>query len=163
MRDMDGTGLIVNSGENAVVHDLDSVGYPHMEDSLTGNLRQGSMVGIITGRGCPYNCAFCYEGANAKNVRFRSIANVMEEIDYIQEHNTKLGFISIYDDTFTLKKERVLEFCEEIKKRNILWFCAGHISFVLSHPDVLKEMINAGYDMVQLLTKLLENIWHKLD
>lgn len=149
MRDMDGTGLIVNSGESAVVHDLDSVGYPHMEDSLTGNLRQGSMVGIITGRGCPYNCAFCYEGANAKNVRFRSIANVMEEIDYIQEHNTKLGFISIYDDTFTLKKERVLEFCEEIKKRNILWFCEGHISFVLSHPDVLKEMINAGLACIQ--------------
>lgn len=149
MRDKEGDGLLVNSGENAVVQDLDSIGYPHMEDSLTGNLRQGSMVGIITGRGCPYNCAFCYEGANAKNVRFRSISNVMNEIDYIQEHNPKLDVISVYDDTFTLRKERVLEFCEEIKKRNILWFCEGHISFVLSHPDVLKTMVRSGLTCIQ--------------
>lgn len=142
-------GLVVSSGDNAVVYDLDSVGYPQIEDSLTGNLRQGSMVGIITGRGCPYNCAFCYEGANAKNVRFRSISNVMEEIDYIQANNKRLGFISIYDDTFTLKTERVLEFCQEIKKKNLLWFCEGHISFVLSHPDVLEEMIHSGLSCIQ--------------
>lgn len=149
MRDVKGTDLIVNSGENAIVHDLDSIGYPRMEDSFTGKLRQGSMVGIITGRGCPYNCAFCYEGANAKNVRFRSIANVMEEIDYVKENNNRLGFISIYDDTFTLRRERVLEFCKEIKKRDILWFCEGHISFVLSHLEVLKEMIHSGLACIQ--------------
>lgn len=141
--------LIINSADKSVITDLDSIGYPQMEDSLTGNLRQGSMVGIITGRGCPYNCSFCYEGANAKNVRFRSITNVMEEIDYIKEHNHKLGFISIYDDTFTLKRDRVLEFCREIKKRNILWFCEGHISFVVSQPEILKEMIQAGLSCIQ--------------
>lgn len=141
--------LNVNSSDNSIITDLDSIGYPRIEDSLTGILRQGSMVGIITGRGCPYNCSFCYEGANAKNVRFRSIANVMEEIDYIQENNKKLGFISIYDDTFTLKKNRILEFCNEIKKRNILWFCEGHISFIVSQKEVLNKMIDAGLSCIQ--------------
>ncbi|WP_455719727.1 B12-binding domain-containing radical SAM protein [Agathobacter sp.] len=149
MKDSTGKGLAVNAGNNAIVCDLDSVGYPKVEDSLTGNLRQGNMVGIITGRGCPYNCAFCYEGANAKNVRFRSIDNVMEEIDYIKSNNNRLQFISIYDDTFTLKRERVLKFCEEIKKRNLLWFCEGHISFVLSYKDVLEKMIDSGLACIQ--------------
>lgn len=149
MQDVDRTGLVVNSGNGSIVYDLDSIGYPQMEDSFAGILRQGSMVGIITGRGCPYNCAFCYEGANAKNVRFRSISNVMEEIDYIQANNDRLKFISVYDDTFTLKKERVLEFCKEIKKRDLLWFCEGHISFVLSHQDVLQEMIDSGLSCIQ--------------
>ena len=55
------------------------------------------MAGIITGRGCPNHCTFCYEGANAKNVRFRSIDNVMEEIDYIIENNSKFEYLNIYE------------------------------------------------------------------
>jgi anaerobic magnesium-protoporphyrin IX monomethyl ester cyclase len=141
--------LYVNSESGAIIEDLDSIGYPHLEDSYAGNLRQGHTVGIITGRGCPYNCSFCYEGANAKNVRFRSISNVMEEIDYIRKYNNKLKFISIYDDTFTLKRDRILEFCREIKKRKILWFCEGHISFVVSQQEILKTMIDAGLACIQ--------------
>ena len=141
--------LTLNTSENSIITDLDSIGYPRLEDSINGKLRQGSMVGIITGRGCPYNCSFCYEGANAKNVRFRSISNVMEEIDYIQKHNKELSFISIYDDTFTLKKNRIIEFCNEIKARNILWFCEGHISFVVSQKEILYKMIDAGLACIQ--------------
>lgn len=141
--------LIVNYCDNAVVSDLDSIGFPRVEDSLTGSLRQTEVVGIITGRGCPFNCAFCYEGANAKNVRLRSIKNVMEEIDYISEHNDKLNFISIYDDTFTMQRERVLEFCDEMKKRKITWFCEGHVTFVLNQTDVLKKMIESGLACIQ--------------
>lgn len=148
-RDVQEDVLLINSCENAIITDLDKLGYPVREDSLTGRLRQGEIVGIITGRGCPYQCSFCYEGANAKNVRFRSIANVMSEIDYIRENNQRMNFISIYDDTFTLKKERILEFCKEIKKRNIMWFCEGHVSFVVNQKDVLKQMIESGLSCIQ--------------
>ena len=141
--------LLVNSVSNAVIEDLDSIGFPIVEDSLSGRLRQGEIVGIITGRGCPYHCSFCYEGANAKNVRYRSISNVMEEIDYISAHNKKMNFISIYDDTFTLNKNRILEFCYEMKKRNLLWFCEGHISFVINQKDTLEMMIESGLACIQ--------------
>lgn len=141
--------LLVNSSENAIITNLDEIGYPMKEDSLTGRLRQGEIVGIITGRGCPYHCSFCYEGANAKNVRFRSISNVMNEIDYICTINPNVKFISIYDDTFTLKKERIFEFCREIKRRELLWFCEGHISFVINEVNVLKTMIDSGLSCIQ--------------
>ncbi len=141
--------LYFNEGKNVVINELDLLPYPKLENSLIGNLRQGPTVGIITGRGCPYKCAFCYEGANAKNVRFRSIDNVIEEIQYISNINKKLEYISIYDDTFTLKKERVLEFCSKIKKLGINWFCEGHISFVNKHKEVIEEMVNSGLACIQ--------------
>lgn len=141
--------LLVNKSNDAFITDLDSLGYPMVEDSLTGKLRQGEVVGIVTGRGCPFQCSFCYEGANAKNVRFRSINKVMEEIDYIRANNDKLNFISIYDDTFTLDKNRILEFCNAIKKRNVMWFCEGHITFVVEQQDILKQMIESGLTCIQ--------------
>lgn len=141
--------LVVNQCDNAIIQNLDSIPYPSIDDSLKRNLRQGECVGIITGRGCPYQCSFCYEGANAKNVRFRSIENVMQEIDYIKSINSKMKYLNIYDDTFTLKKDRVLEFCKNIKEKNIKWFCEGHVSFVNNNKEILKEMVNSGLMCIQ--------------
>lgn len=145
----EGNNLTINQCDNAIISDLDSLPHPSIDDSLVHNLRKGAIVGIITGRGCPYQCTFCYEGANAKNVRMRSIENVMREIDYILSINTHLEYISIYDDTFTLKKERVLEFCRRISEKNLMWFCEGHISFVLNHQDVITTMVQSGLSCIQ--------------
>lgn len=141
--------LLVNQCKEVAIEDLDSIPYPAMEDSLMHNLRQGTMVGIITGRGCPNHCTFCYEGANAKNVRFRSVDNVMSEIDYIIKNNPRIKYLNIYDDTFTLRKDRVMDFCEKISKRNINWFCEGHVEFVLNHPDAVQKMIESGLLCIQ--------------
>lgn len=141
--------LVWNRCETAIVEDLDEIPWPHQEDSLTGKLRQGRTVGIITGRGCPNHCTFCYEGANAKRVRFRSIENVMAEIDYIREHNSHVEYINVYDDTFTLRVDRVLAFSREMKKRNLKWFCEGHVSFVVQHPEIVQIMVDSGLTCIQ--------------
>ena len=65
-----------------LIMDLDSLPYPKRENSLQMDYRMRRSIGILTGRGCPFHCAFCYEGAASKNVRFRSVEHVMEEIDY---------------------------------------------------------------------------------
>ncbi|MGN1191040.1 MAG: B12-binding domain-containing radical SAM protein [Dorea sp.] len=141
--------MVWNQCDDAIVSNLDEIPFPHIEDSLSGKLRQGKMVGIITGRGCPNHCTFCYEGASAKNVRFRSIGNVMEEIDYITAHNPQVEYINIYDDTFTLQPDRILEFCKAMKQRNLKWFCEGHVSFVIQHPEILKIMVESGLTCIQ--------------
>lgn len=141
--------VVWNQCDNAVIANLDEIPFPRIEDSLSGKLRNGKMVGIITGRGCPNQCAFCYEGANAKNVRFRSIQNVMEEIDYIVEHNPNVEYFNIYDDTFTLYEDRVIQFCCEMKKRGLKWFCEGHVSFVNKHPHLMKKMVDSGLTCIQ--------------
>lgn len=141
--------LVHNSRENSIIQNLDMIPFPKMHNSIGRTLRQQSMAGILTGRGCPYSCTFCYE-AQSTNLRFRSIDNVMEEIDYIRQNNKILKYINIYDDTFTIDKNRVLEFCEKIKTRNISWFCEAHISFIVKHPDIVKSMVENGLICMQL-------------
>lgn len=147
--DCKSSSLVWNQCDDAIISNLDEIPFPHIEDSLSGKLRQGKMAGIITGRGCPNHCTFCYEGANAKNVRFRSIENVMEEIDYIITNNPHIEYINIYDDTFTLRVDRILEFCKAMKQRNLKWFCEGHVSFVIQHPEILKIMVESGLTCIQ--------------
>lgn len=140
--------LLKNPQENAIIQQLDMIPIPKMEHSIGKKLRQDSMVGILTGRGCPYSCSFCYEGQST-NLRFRSISHVMEEIDDIIANNPRLRYVNVYDDTFTIDKERVREFCKEMKQRNIQWFCEGHIRFVLNHPEMIPFMVEHGLVCVQ--------------
>lgn len=150
IRYIDAIGQYKENELSELIDDLDTIPYPKKENSLNLNFRNHEMVGIITGRGCPYHCSFCYEGANAKKVRFRSIDNVMDEIDCIIENNKNLKYINIYDDTFTLNKERIIEFCKEIKKRNILWFCEAHVNNIIKNPEILDIMIDAGLTNIQI-------------
>ncbi|MFH1453836.1 MAG: radical SAM protein [Armatimonadota bacterium] len=70
---------------------------------------------MITSRGCPFQCFFCYQ----KNTgwRSRSAENIADEI----EECVKMGIknIFIFDETFTVNKKRVLKICDEIIKRKI--------------------------------------------
>lgn len=132
------------------IQDLDSISFPNPENSLNSNFRKGEQVGIITGRGCPNHCSFCYEGANAKSVRFRSIKNVFEEIDYIKANNSSLKYINVYDDTFTLNYKRVVEFCKEMKKRDLMWFCEGHINNIYNMGDMIEIMVDSGLVSMQI-------------
>jgi len=133
-----------------LIEDLDNIPFPSQKRCLKKNFRDKNSFGIITGRGCPYNCAFCYEGANTKKVRLRSIDNVLKEIDFAISENKNLHYLNIYDDTFTLSPERVREFCKRIKGKGLLWYCEGHISNLLKNPELINIMVDAGMIGLQI-------------
>ncbi len=125
------------SSPRKLIQNLDSLSFP---DRLLGNRNDYQEADrIFTTRGCPFNCSFCASSTLWKRkVRFRSIENVLSEIDLlINRYNSKK--IHIDDDTFTLSKKRVVDFCSEIKKRGF----DRKVSFALSsRVDTLdKEMI----------------------
>lgn len=83
---------------------------------------------MFTSRGCPYTCKFCASSViNHQQVRFKSMDKVFEEIDDI----VKLGFthISVEDDSFTLKRQRIKEFCLYLIERypDITWNCLSRV------------------------------------
>ena len=84
-------------------------------------------VQIFTGRGCPYLCTFCSwtQTLMGRKYRVRSISNVLDELEWIQENLPEVKEVFFEDDTFTINKKRVLEFCKEYRKRNldITWAC----------------------------------------
>jgi radical SAM superfamily enzyme YgiQ (UPF0313 family) len=105
--------------------DLDALPFPARDLIINADVYT-DYGQLITGRGCPFSCTYCASPAmwGRKNVRFRSVANVIEEILIIKK-NYPHNIIYFEDDTFTLRRGRIKELCKEIVKRgiDIKWKC----------------------------------------
>lgn len=107
-----------------------------------------SGIHIFSGRGCPYKCTFCANknlssiNQAKKPVRFRSIKNILDEIEYVTRNFLIDGFY-VFDDTFTLSHKRVFEFCDELLKRklNLIWGAQTRVDLV--SWDMLKALKEA--------------------
>ena len=102
-------------------------------------------VQIFTGRGCPYLCTFCSwtQTLMGRKYRVRSISNVLDELEWIQENLPEVKEVFFEDDTFTINKKRVLEFCKEYRKRglDITWACNARADL---DYETMKEMKRAN-------------------
>ncbi|RLF97823.1 MAG: B12-binding domain-containing radical SAM protein, partial [Thaumarchaeota archaeon] len=98
-------------------------------------------IQIFTGRGCPNQCTFCAwpQTLMGRKYRVRSISNVLDELEWIQD-NLDVKEIFFEDDTFTLNKKRVSEFCKEYKERglDITWSCNARADTL--DLETMKEM-----------------------
>ena len=113
---------IVNTGYRGFIEDLDSLPFPARH--LTPYKKYYSLIAklnpittIFTSRGCPYRCLFCHKPHMGKQIRVRSPDNVVEEIEECV--NMGIHEILIYDDTFNVDKQRVLDICNLIKERGL--------------------------------------------
>lgn len=70
---------------------------------------------MVTSRGCPFKCTFCK--LNFQKTLSRTAESVVKEFEYLE----KLGIkeVEVYDDTFTWSKQRVVDICNGILKKNI--------------------------------------------
>jgi len=73
---------------------------------------------MITSRGCPYQCGFCFKQPSDKKYRMRNPKKVVDEIEeYIKKYHIKE--LLFYDDTLTLNRQHIVDICNEIIKRKI--------------------------------------------
>ena len=153
---------------------VDSLPWPEREDLPMEKYidAPGGMplpnVQIIASRGCPFKCIFCawpqimYRGAQ---YRARNVVDVVNEMEYLVG---KMKFKSIYfdDDTFNIGRDRMLKFCEEVRKKNeagvlnVPWAIMARAD--LMDEEVLVHMADAGlhtvkYGIESADQKLLDN------
>lgn len=98
---------------------------------------------MISVRGCPYRCGFCYRGTNGMKTRFRNPVSVVDEMEYLSK-NWRVREIIFCNDTLTIKREHIIAICEEILQRGIKisWVGATRVDAV--DPEMLKLMKRAG-------------------
>ena len=142
------SGDLVVTPDRPVIEDLDELPFPAfhlfpMEKYRILNITT-NVATIITTRGCPMQCSFCSSAAlHGKKLRRRSVKNVVDEIEMrlLEENIDTIGFM---DDTFTLNKKFVYEFCEEIQRRNLKfwWGCTSRVDTL--DEDLLQTMKDAG-------------------
>ncbi|OQA79695.1 MAG: Radical SAM superfamily protein [bacterium ADurb.Bin243] len=93
-------------------------------------------------------------GGAAKKVRLRSVGNVMAEIRKCLDENPGIKYVWFADDTFTLSRERLEEFCVELSKlrreRDFVWFCEGHPGLIARWPEMIKRMVDSGLVRMQI-------------
>jgi radical SAM superfamily enzyme YgiQ (UPF0313 family) len=111
---------------------------------------------MITSRGCPFQCSFCfnilynemYRGRGTV-IRRRGVGNVIEELKDLKRDNPALRHIFFLDDTFVLSGEWTSEFLEAYKERIDLPFsCTARASLVTE--ELIRKMKDARCFSIRL-------------
>ena len=119
--------------------------------------RRAPITTMFTSRGCPYQCIFCDRPHLGKKFRARSAKNVVDEMEACVELGIR-EFL-VYDDTFTIQRQRVLDVCDEITRRklDIGWDIRARVNTVdeemlrrlrQAHCERIHYGVEAGTDRV---------------
>jgi len=115
---------IIHNPPTEFARDLDAAGFPARDLVMdvyeakryyTLLVRRRPVDTIMTSRGCPYHCGFCYN--QNRTYRFRSTDHVMAEIVSIRERGIRN--IEIVDDTFTVHRDRAMEVLGRIERERL--------------------------------------------
>lgn len=114
-------GKVIKSAKWALIEDLDVIPFPAYHLLERDNYRMpntgNNVITLYLTRGCLYMCGFCFRNDQLKNVRYKSIDKVIEEITYMVE-TFGARSINFVDEIMTFKKRYFLEFCEKLSAKN---------------------------------------------
>lgn len=144
-------GEMVNTGLRPLRENLDELPYPARH--LTPFRKYYSLVAkrspittMMTSRGCPYKCLFCDRPHLGKRFRARSAENVVDEMEQCTEMGIHEFFL--YDDTFTVNRQRVFDVAEEILRRGLDtgWDIRARVDTV--DREMLEKLKDAGCERI---------------
>ena len=96
---------------------------------------------ILSGRGCPYKCTFCYR----MDPGFRARCNdaIIAEMKFLQD-TYRINYFVFIDELLMSSPRRTKSLCRAIIDADlgVKWWCSGRLNH--ARPDVLKLMEEAG-------------------
>ncbi len=135
----DDGGKIIHNAERGLVADLDTLPFPDraLFDQPrfldVGYNRYGDRgAWVLSSRGCPFQCTYCASHEVwTRSWRARSAANIIQEITSLKREYG-VDRINFADDTFTISKKRIKEFCAGLiaDKMEIAWACNARVDTV---------------------------------
>ena len=152
---IDGVGFIHDNKEYlnhkmGIIYDSNKLPIPdrsllpmELYQSIVG--RNKMVATIMSSRGCPYKCTFCY--TPSKTYRSRTTENIIEEVKYLHD----LGYkeIFFFDDLFALQPDKVTDFARELRKQpfKMDWSFRGRINTVTK--EMIDEVAKSGIHRIQ--------------
>lgn len=140
---------LIDTPDRPVIVDLDTLPHPSADPRILGVDPRSQFEFIITSRGCPAACTFCSSPEFwGRGLRFRSAGNMLEEVKLLRERHGVV-YVSIRDDTFTVSKKRVIDFCRALidSGTDLLWDCQSRVNIV--DEERLTWMRRAGCTHIQ--------------
>lgn len=112
------------------------------------------MLTILASRGCPHKCSYCCNHQYQKlypsgYVRFRSVDNVLAEIDEALKWYPDFEFVNFIDDTLCLNRGWMVEFSEKYPKAVNLPF-HGNTRVELLTEEMMKLLKRAGCERLDV-------------
>ncbi|MEU3729231.1 radical SAM protein [Streptomyces sp. NPDC033538] len=146
-------GLVTrkHDGGAAPMVNLEEVGWPERSglpmDRYYSIMAPRPFATMISSRGCPFKCSFCFKQAVDKKSMYRSPEDVVGEMTELKER-WGVKEIMFYDDVFTLHRGRVREICALINEKGlkVRWEAPTRVDLV---PEPLLEAM-AGAGCVRL-------------
>lgn len=156
-------GRVVMNETRKNISDIDTIPFPawdllpmeiYLKNPIWGDVANNSSgfredvrvtksMNIISSRGCPFSCRYCFHLFGRSNYRFRSPQNVVEEIEILVDRYG-VDFIGFVDDNMMASEKQIMEFCDLIEKKKfpITWGCHGRVTS--AKPEILERMAEAG-------------------
>lgn len=163
-------GRVVKNLMREPIPNIDKLPYPARDllpmnkyIPLPNQYRRLPVIHMLAIRGCPYRCTFCSNNAVfGKKIRSRSPEGVIDEIRHVKKCYGAQE-ISFWDDTMTIQKSWISEFCDRLikDKLDITWTCYSRADAV--DKNLLKKMKRSGcfnifYGFESGTQKLLDRI-----
>lgn len=151
-------GKISSNPDMPYITDLDEI--PFLSEFVKRHLRYKDYffaagrypeIQMFTGRGCMARCNFCVypQTMHGHQYRMRSPENVVAELEYISKTFSDVREIVFEDDTFTMKRDRVLEICRLMTEKGLhkrfRWLCNARVNLDL---ETMKAMKKAGCHLI---------------
>ncbi|MDD5005748.1 MAG: radical SAM protein [Candidatus Omnitrophica bacterium] len=145
----DGNKVVINERQ-PLIEDVDSIARPAYELFPMEYYRLLRMphcettdfvMRLLSGRGCPFNCNFCYR--MDEGFRPRKNEAIIEEIKLLQK-DYGITYIAFGDELLMSSIARTEELCRDFIRANlkIKWSCNGRLNY--AREDVLRLMKESG-------------------
>jgi radical SAM superfamily enzyme YgiQ (UPF0313 family) len=140
---------IVLTAPRPLICDLDTLPFPNHRYFQESAHRVAA--NIMTSRGCPNRCSFCCLNPTAgTTVRFRSVKNSVDEIEYIYKTFPNVKVIQFCDDAFFTRPSRVVAICNEIVRRGIKLKFICQARAKPCTREMAEAMQRAGFYMITI-------------
>ena len=144
-------GEIKDNPLTFLVSDLDTLPFPDRDIvySQSRFLASSPIKSFFAGRGCPFNCSYCFNHAfnamykgKGKILRTKSVTYLFNEIQTVRNKHP-LNFIKLHDDIFGADRDWLMEFANRYPREIRLPFlCHAHPNMITD--EYCRQLKKAG-------------------